>query len=142
VHAMSLLVICLPDTNLCMHVALDRDSRAVCALEQCASMSYVAQNMLDMPCHAIVTSVHSLQTPLPWSPERCFGLFRVLMKLSELCKNVPEGHISLQVHIVKSQCRPCIGPMLHTYFAVTLHVDVVCPAHSTCRSHCDAHFHG
>jgi len=91
-------------------------------------MSYVAQNMLDMPCHAIVTSVHSLQTPLPWSPERCFGLFRVLMKLSELCKNVPEGHISLQVHIVQSQSTvtqynlsACMMPMLFTCVAVGIH---------------------
>ncbi|KAL0034155.1 hypothetical protein WJX77_000688 [Trebouxia sp. C0004] len=37
------------------------------------------------------------ETPLPWPSECCLGLVRVLMKLSELCGLVPEGHISLQM---------------------------------------------
>ena len=127
----------------CMQVALGCGSPAVCALlEHCASVRYIAHNVLDMPCHAIVTSVHSLQTTLPWSSEQCLGLFRALMKLSELCARVPEEHISLQVYIVQSQCRPCIGSMLYTCFAVTFRIDVVSCAYLTCSSHCDAHFHG
>ncbi|KAL0054519.1 hypothetical protein WJX82_010150 [Trebouxia sp. C0006] len=34
---------------------------------------------------------------MPWSSECCLGLFRALMKLSELFPYVPEGHISLQM---------------------------------------------
>ncbi|DBA65711.1 TPA: hypothetical protein ACH3X2_002758 [Trebouxia sp. C0005] len=41
---------------------------------------------------------HDLQlTPLPWPSDCCLGLVRVLMELIELCKFVPEEHISLQM---------------------------------------------
>ncbi len=75
-------------------------------LEQCAPVMYVVQHGYAKLCRVTVTSEHSMQNSMPWSSECCLGLFRALMKLSELFPYVPEGHISLQVCIVQWQCRP------------------------------------
>jgi len=111
----------------CMHVAFDCGCPvASLLLEHCASMRHVAQKMLHKSCHAKVTSALPLQTSLPWPSECCLGLVRVLMKLSELSAHVPEEHISLQVHIVQSQCCPRTRLLILVASGGALHFVIKC----------------
>ncbi len=99
------LVVCLTQ-SLCVHTCMSTlimICQLYAILGQYASMMCVAKHGHAKLCHVTVTSEHSMQSSMPWSSECCLGLFRVLMKLSELCALVPEGHISLQVYIEQWQ---------------------------------------
>ncbi len=94
------LVICLTQ-SLCVHACMSiliMILQLYAMLEQCAPVMYVVQQGYAKLCHVTVISEHAMQNSMPWSSECCLGLFRVLMKLSNLSAHVPEVHISLQVY--------------------------------------------